>query len=54
MPGSFPVMKNQVDYNEGEMRETNNPMDMALRGEGFFALLNQNDDAVYTRTVNFT
>ena len=37
MPGSFPVMKNQVDFNEGEMRETNNPMDMALRGDGFFA-----------------
>lgn len=53
MPGSFPVMKNQVDYNEGEMRETNNPMDMALRGEGFFALLNQNDDAVYTRDGQF-
>ena len=36
MPGSFPVMKNQVDYNEGEMKETNNPMDLALRGDGFF------------------
>ena len=53
MPGSFPVMKNQVDYNEGEMKETNNPMDLALRGEGFFALLNQNGDAVYTRDGQF-
>ena len=35
MPGSFPVMKNQVDFNEGEMKETSNPMDMALRGDGF-------------------
>ena len=53
MPGSFPVMKNQVDYNEGEMKETNNPMDLALRGEGFFALLNQNGDSVYTRDGQF-
>ena len=53
MPGSFPVMKNQVDYNEGEMKETNNPMDLALRGEGFFALINQNGDSVYTRDGQF-
>ena len=53
MPGSFPVMKNQVDFNEGEMRETNNPMDMALRGDGFFALQNANGDSVYTRDGQF-
>ena len=53
MPGSFPVMKNQVDFNEGEMRETNNPMDMALRGDGFFALQNSNGDSVYTRDGQF-
>ncbi len=53
MPGSFPVMKNQVDYHEGELRETNNPMDLALRGEGFFALLNENGDSVYTRDGQF-
>ena len=53
MPGSFPVMKNQVDYNEGEMKETHNPYDLALRGEGFFGLLNQNGDVVYTRDGQF-
>ena len=53
MPGSFPVMKNQVDYNEGEMKETHNPSDLALRGEGFFGLLNQNGDVVYTRDGQF-
>jgi flagellar basal body rod protein FlgG len=53
MPGSFPVMKNQVDYHEGEMKETNNPMDMALRGDGFFSLMNNNGDAVYTRDGQF-
>ena len=49
MPGSFPVMKNQVDFNEGEMRETNNPMDMALRGDGFFALQNSNGDSYHSK-----
>jgi len=53
MPGSFPIMKNQVDYNEGEMKETNNPNDLALRGEGFFALLNQEGDSVYSRDGQF-
>ena len=53
MPGSFPVMKNQVDYHEGEMKETGNPMDMSLRGEGFFALLNQNGESTYTRDGQF-
>ena len=49
MPGSFPVMKNQVDFNEGELKETHNPLDMDLRGDGFFALMNTNGDPVYTR-----
>ena len=53
MPGSFPVMKNQVDFEEGELRQSNNPMDMALRGEGFFGLLNANGDVAYTRDGQF-
>ena len=53
MPGSFPVMKNQVDFHEGELKQTGNPMDLAIRGDGFFALLNQNGDAVYTRDGQF-
>ena len=46
-------MKNQIDFVDGEMRETNNPQDLALRGDGFFALLNQNGDAVYSRDGQF-
>ena len=53
MPGSFPVMKNQVDFEEGELRQSNNPMDMALRGEGFFGLINANGDVAYTRDGQF-
>ena len=39
MPGSFPVMKNQIDFVDGEMRETNNPQDLALRGMVFLDFL---------------
>lgn len=53
MPGSFPVMKNQVDYNAGELKETSNPLDLAISGEGFFALINSNGDKVYTRDGQF-
>jgi flagellar basal body rod protein FlgG len=35
------------------MKETSNPMDLALRGDGFFALVNQNGDSVYTRDGQF-
>jgi len=46
-------MKNQVDYNAGELRETSNPLDLAISGEGFFALINANGDKVYTRDGQF-
>jgi flagellar basal body rod protein FlgG len=53
MPGSFPVMKNQVDFNEGEIKSTNNPLDLALNGDGFFALINSNGEKTYTRDGQF-
>ena len=53
MPGSFPVMKNQIDFNAGELKETSNPQDLALHGDGFFALMNQNGERVYTRDGQF-
>ena len=53
LPGSFPVMKNQVDFNEGELRETSNPLDLAINGSGFFALMNANGDRVFTRDGQF-
>ena len=53
MPGSFPVLKNQVDFNEGELKETSNPMDMAIRGNGFFGLSINDGNIVYTRDGQF-
>jgi flagellar basal body rod protein FlgG len=53
MPGSFPLLKNQSDLHEGALRETNNPLDLALRGNGFFALNNAKGESVYTRNGQF-
>ena len=53
MPGSFPVLKNQSDLVEGELRETSNPLDLALRGDGYFSLMNGKGEAVYTRNGQF-
>jgi flagellar basal-body rod protein FlgF len=53
MPGSFPVMKNQVDFNEGELRETSNPLDLAINGDGFFSLMDSNGGKVFTRDGQF-
>lgn len=53
MPGSFPVLNNQVDFNEGELKETSNPLDMAIRGNGFFGLSINDGNIVYTRDGQF-
>ncbi len=53
MPGSFPLIRSEIDYAPGAMRQTNNDMDLALDGDGFFALLSVNGDSVYTRDGQF-
>ena len=53
MPGSFPVMKNQIDFNNGELKETNNPSDLAVQGDGFFALMNTSGERIFTRDGQF-
>ncbi len=42
-----------TDYSQGTLQKTDNPLDFALQGEGFFAL--QTDEGiVYTRKGDFT
>jgi flagellar basal body rod protein FlgG len=53
MPGSFPVIRSEIDYAPGEMRQTGNDMDLALHGEGFFALNSVNGDTIFTRDGQF-
>ncbi|HCR16769.1 MAG TPA: hypothetical protein DIU35_04725 [Candidatus Latescibacteria bacterium] len=53
LPGSFPLIRSEIDYAAGELRQTNNDMDLALHGEGFFALTSVNNETVYTRDGQF-
>lgn len=50
--------ENYVDYSEGPMKVTNNPLDLAIAGNGFFAVeyTNKADETftMYTRDGNFT
>ena len=42
-----------TDYSQGTLQRTDNPLDIALQGEGFFAVMTQNGIA-YTRKGDFT
>ncbi|MGA0241657.1 MAG: flagellar hook-basal body protein [Candidatus Marinamargulisbacteria bacterium] len=42
-----------TDFSEGNLQVTNNELDMAIRGEGFFQLRKPDGDLVYTRAGNF-
>lgn len=50
--------ENYVDYSEGPMKVTNNPLDLAIAGNGFFAIEYTNKAGetftMYTRDGNFT
>lgn len=41
-----------IDFTQGSVKETGNPLDMALSGEGFFKVRTQDGD-FYTRNGNF-
>lgn len=52
------IGENYTDFSQGSFRITNNTFDMALSGEGFFAVEYMNNageiDTKYTRAGNFT
>jgi flagellar basal-body rod protein FlgF len=56
-PGSdqVPVYTPQlaIDYSQGAIQKTGNPLDVAINGEGFFAVQTQGN-IVYTRKGDFT
>ncbi|ASS75644.1 flagellar basal-body rod protein FlgF [Tumebacillus algifaecis] len=39
--------------NNGAPQVTNRPLDFAIQGEGFFTVVNENDEVFYTRSGNF-
>jgi len=42
-----------TDFSSGALQNTDNPFDMAIRGEGFFAVEAGENDEAYTRAGNF-
>ena len=44
---------NQIDLSQGQMMTTGNPLDLALEGQGFFAVQDQQGNIQYTRDGSF-
>ena len=47
------VSSTQTNYTQGALQTTNNPLDFAIEGEGFFTVEDPNGDFLYTRAGNF-
>lgn len=50
--GARPIASQKI-FIQGEMVQTDNPMDLAIQGRGFFRLLDENGDDIYTRDGSF-
>jgi len=44
---------NEVIFTQGNLVQTNNPLDMAIQGQGFFQVLQANGTLAYTRAGQF-
>ncbi len=52
MSGGSRLLRTAVDFTEGALQETNNPLDLAILGRGFF-VVNTPNGVRYTRDGNF-
>jgi flagellar basal-body rod protein FlgG len=43
----------KFDFSAGAMRQTSNPLDLAISGEGFFAVLDSQGEIAYTKNGHF-
>lgn len=44
---------NEIIFTEGSLTQTNNPLDLAIQGQGFFQVLQPNGSIAYTRAGEF-
>ncbi len=42
-----------IDFQQGAIKSTGNPLDLAINGDGFFRIKKENGDVAYTRNGNF-
>ena len=47
------IVKNWTDYSQGSLQPTSNPLDLAISGQGFFAVNGPNNTTLYTRNGSF-
>lgn len=50
--GVRPVAVQKI-FSQGDYKQTNNPLDLAIEGDGFFQILLPNGDLAYTRAGSF-
>jgi flagellar basal-body rod protein FlgG len=48
------VSSTQSNFKQGSFETTNNPLDFAIEGDGFFQIQNPNGEPYYTRAGNFS
>ncbi len=48
-----PQITTYTDFSQGDIRETGNPLDIALEGSGFFVVEGANEETFYTRQGTF-
>jgi len=53
LEGSTPVLKNSINFTEGDAHQTENTTDFAIQGKGFFELKAPTGEMVYTRNGQF-
>ena len=44
----------QTDFRQGAFKETNNALDVAIEGAGFFKVMDPSGEILYTRSGNFS
>jgi len=50
--GGIMLSETKTDFSQGPLKKTNNPKDVAVKGEGFF-LVSKGDETLLTRAGNF-
>jgi flagellar basal-body rod protein FlgF len=53
MGGGLLAMPNRIDFSDGALQQTGSPLDVAIQGDGFFAV-KQNDQTYLTRDGRFS
>lgn len=49
----YPLLDGEFAMSQGELRQTANPYDLAIEGEGFFEVQGENGEMLYTRNGHF-